>query len=181
MNDEVLEKLRYPTGRFQAPPVIEKEDLERFINDLEDLPGNLRKVLNGFTKEMLDESYKPGGWTARQLVHHLADSHMNAYFRFKLALTEAVPVIRPYDEKAWAELSDARNGHPELSLNLLESLHRRFVVLLRSMNADDFNRCFFHPENKREYPLKTVLAIYSWHGKHHLEHIRIVKRKFAVA
>ncbi len=178
MDVEQLEILRYPIGKFLAPAKISKVEIDNFICDLEDLPALFRKEMEGLSKEMLDEEYRPGGWTARQVVHHVADSHMNAYIRFKLTLTEDLPTIKPYKESLWAELSDAKNGHPELSLSLLDAIHRRFVVFLRSIPENEFDRRYFHPESKKEFDLKTALALYSWHGKHHLEHIRNVKRKF---
>lgn len=178
MDVDQLDNLRYPIGKFLAPAEISKVEIENFIADLEDLPALFRKEMTGFSKQMLDEAYRPGGWTARQVVHHVADSHINAYIRFKLTLTEDLPTIKPYKESLWSELSDAKNGHPELSLSLLEAVHRRFVVFLRTISENDFDRRYFHPESKKEFDLKTALALYSWHGKHHLDHIRIVKRKF---
>ena len=178
MNADQLENLRYPIGKFITPAQVSKDEIESFISDLEDLPDLIRKEIGGFSENMLDEQYRPGGWTARQVVHHVADSHINAYIRFKLTLTEDLPTIKPYNESLWAEFSDSKNGHPELSLSLLEAVHRRFVVFLRGIAENEFDRRYFHPESKKEFDLKTALALYSWHGKHHLEHIRIVKRKF---
>ena len=181
MEDEKLEKLRYPIGKFSAPLDYSQEDIDKWTNEINELPSLCRNEFNDFTEEMLEESYKPGGWTARQLIHHIVDSHMNAYIRFKLALTEDNPTIRPYLEAQWAELSDSKNAPPEISLSLLEALHRRWILVIKNMKEDDFNRSYFHPESKKEFKLRTALALYAWHSRHHLEHIRIVKRKFARA
>ncbi len=178
MEDDQLEKLRYPVGRFMAPHEYSKENMEMWIREVDELPSQCRNALQGFTEEMLADTYRPGGWTARQVIHHLVDSHMNAYIRFKLTLTEDVPVIRPYLESLWAELNDSKNAPPEYSLTLLEALHRRWILVINNISEIEFSRCYFHPESKKEFMLKTALALYAWHGKHHLEHIRIVKRKF---
>ncbi len=174
-----LEKLKYPIGKFSAPLEYSPEDIEKWIREIENLPGDCRAELKGFTEDMLDEPYREGGWTARQVIHHIVDSHMNGYIRFKLALTEDLPTIRPYKENLWAELPDSRRASPVISLNLLEALHVRWTLVLRNMKETEFSRSFFHPESKKEFMLHTALALYVWHGHHHLEHIRIVKRKFA--
>lgn len=179
METNELESLRYPIGKFTVPENVSESDRKKWISDLEELPNKLRNEINYFTEEMLGSSYKPGGWSARQVIHHVADSHMNAYIRFKLALTEDVPVIKPYIESLWAELPEAKSSPCEISLDLLDALHRRFVIMLRKMKPEDFERKFYHPENKKEMILKNVLALYSWHGNHHLGHIQIVKRNFA--
>jgi hypothetical protein len=179
MDAEQLEKLMYPIGNFKDPLEYNPGDIKRWIREIEDLPGLCRIELEQFSNEMLDESYKPGGWTARQVIHHIADSHMNAYIRFKLTLTEELPTIKPYAEALWAELPDSK-APIEISLDLLEVLHRRFVIVLKSINEEQFNRSYFHPGNNRKYSLKNALALYAWHGKHHLEHVRIVRRKFAM-
>lgn len=180
MENEKLEKLRYPVGRFSAPLEYSQEDMDIWIREINDLPSQCRYELQDFTEEMLGDSYRPDGWTARQVIHHIVDSHVNAYIRFKLALTEDTPTIRPYLEDRWAELNDSKNAPPEISLSLLEALHRRWVLVIKNMNDDEFNRSYFHPESKKEFKLRTALALYAWHGRHHLEHIKIVKRKFAV-
>ena len=173
-----LDKLRYPIGKFTVHESVTEADIKKWISDLEELPNQIRNEIEYFTEEMLGTSYKPEGWTARQVVHHVADSHMNAYIRFKLALTEDIPTIKPYIESRWAELPEAKTSPCEISLDLLDSLHRRFVIMLRKMKAEDFERKFYHPDTKKEMILKNVLGLYSWHGQHHLGHIRIVKRKF---
>jgi hypothetical protein len=174
-----LEQLRYPVGKFATPEDYSDADIKKWISSLEEFPNQLRSEVSDFTEEMLGTSYKPGGWTARQVVHHVADSHTNAYMRFKLALTEDNPIIKPYDQNLWAELPEAKTAMCEISLDLLDALHRRLVIMLRKMTPADFERKFTNPETKKEFTLKTALALYSWHGQHHLGHIRIVKRKFA--
>jgi hypothetical protein len=177
MEDAVLEKLKYPVGKFSAPMEYSTGDLETWIREIESLPSLCRAELKDFTEEMLDTPYRNGGWTARQVVHHIVDSHMNGYMRFKLTLTEDHPTIRPYREDLWAQLPDSK-AVPEVSLILLEALHNRWSILIRNMSESDLSRNYFHPESKKDFMLNTALALYAWHGKHHLEHIRIVKRKF---
>jgi hypothetical protein len=181
MEAENTEKLMYPVGKFQEPAIYTSADIDQWISDLEKFPALLQKECNQITQEMLDEPYRQGGWTTRQVIHHLADSHMNAFIRFKLTLTENLPRIRPYNEKLFAELYDGKQGPVEVSIALLDSVHKRFVIVLRNMKMEEFDRKYFHPGNNREYTLKTALALYAWHCKHHLEHIRIVKNKFAGA
>ena len=181
MEDPKLEKLRYPVGRFTAPESCTSDEINKWIKEIEELPVLCRNELRNFTEEMLNETYRPHGWTSRQVIHHIVDSHMNAYIRFKLTLTEDLPTIRPYKESLWAQLDDAQNSAPEISLSLLEALHRRWIIGIKNINENDLDRRYFHPESNKEFSLKTALALYAWHGRHHLEHIKIVKRKFAPA
>jgi hypothetical protein len=166
------EDLRYPIGKM---PVLEARvnapQREEWIRTIESLPQRLRRAVEGFTPERWDTPYRPGGWTVRQLVHHIPDSHLNAYMRFKLALTEDEPTIRPYDEDAWARLVDTRATPPEVSLVLLEALHTRWVVLLRSIPEPSYERTLRHPEHGRIFTLEQLLAQYAWHSEHHLRHI----------
>jgi hypothetical protein len=167
MND-----LRYPIGKFNtgAADPISPEQIAAAIESIAALPAQLRKETAAMTEDQLDTPYRDGGWTVRQTVHHVADSHINSYIRFRLALTEDEPTIKPYDEKAWAELADARSADVNVSLTLIDSIHERWVMLLRSMAPDDFKRPFLHPENGvRRLDWNTLL--YAWHGKHHLAHI----------
>ena len=170
---DTLEQLRYPIGRM--PPVLEARadarQREAWIRSIETLPARLRRAVKGFTREQWETPYRPGGWTVRQLVHHLPDSHLNAYIRFKLALTEDEPTVKPYDEAAWAELADTPTTAPEVSLALLEALHARWVALLRAMPDAAYERTFYHPEHQRSFTLEQVLAQYAWHSEHHLGHI----------
>jgi hypothetical protein len=165
-----MEKLQYPIGKFQFEGTITAEQRDLWIEEIAEAPQKLRLAVQGLSESQLDTPYRPGGWTVRQVVHHVADSHMNSYIRFKLALTEDLPTIKPYDEARWAELSDSKYLPVEISLQLLDSLHLRWVDLLRSANAEAFNRSFIHPESG-ETPLAKNLGIYAWHGNHHIAHI----------
>ena len=162
---------RYPIGKFQ----MEEEPLtgdarRRWIDQIAEAPRRLREAVRGLSEERLDTPYRPGGWTVRQVIHHLPDSHVNAYVRFKLTLTEVEPTIKTYDEARWAELADARETPIEVSLDLLGSLHARWVVLLRSLSAEDFGRKLRHPE-WGVMSLDRSLGLYAWHGRHHVAHI----------
>jgi DinB family protein len=162
--------LRYPIGKFQAPGSVTPSLRARWIDDIAAAPARLRAAVQGLDDAQLDTPYRPGGWTVRQVIHHVPDSHMNSYIRFRLALTEDEPAIKPYDEVKWAELHDASTAPVGVSLQLLEALHVRWVVLLRSLSETDFSRRFNHPEDGVQR-LDTALAAYAWHGKHHAAHI----------
>jgi hypothetical protein len=162
--------LRYPIGKFELVTSATESQRRGWIEDIARAPGNVREAIGGLTEEQLDTPYRHEGWTVRQVVHHLADSHLNAYARFRLALTEDVPLIKPYQEDRWARLDDARTAPVDLSLALLDSLHGRWILLLRSMSAPDFSRSFRHPE-RGVLSLDTNLAMYAWHGRHHTAHI----------
>jgi len=173
---ENLEQLRHPIGRYQPPDKITQEQRTEWIRTLAELPFNLRKAIDGLTDAQLDTPYRPGGWTVRQLIHHLADSHMNSYVRFRLALTEDAPTIKPYDEAKWAELTDAASGPIQPSLQLLESLHSRLVSLLESFSEADYARTFVHPE-RGNVRLDWNLGLYAWHSLHHVAHIAGLRRR----
>src|SRR3569833_1437699 len=160
-----------PVGRFD--PAVQPTTAERpaLIDSIEAAPARMRAAVAGLDDAQLDTPYREGGWTVRQVVHHVPDSHMNAYVRFKLALTEPSPTIRPYDEASWARLSDVRDVPVETSLALLDALHARWVALLRGMSDADFERGYVHPEHGRLVPLDEALAMYAWHSKHHLAHV----------
>jgi DinB superfamily len=171
-----LSDSRYPIGKFHFPgPVSEAQRLD-FIREIEGAPGALASAVKGLTSGQLDTPYREGGWTVRQVVHHLPDSHINAYVRFKLALTEEEPTIKPYAEDRWAELADTRSTPVEVSLALLENLHRRWVQLLRSIAPDGWKRTFRHPELGL-VSLEKNLAIYAWHGRHHVAHITELRKR----
>src|SRR5213076_2889217 len=138
--------LRYPVGNFKWPERVSEEERENYFEKIEETPAKLRAAVKGLSESQLDTPYRDGGWTVRQVVHHVPDSHMNAYVRFKLALTESVPTIKPYAEDKWAELADSRSTPIETSLALLESLHSRWVLLLRSLKPEDFSRKLVHPD-----------------------------------
>jgi DinB superfamily len=162
--------LQYPIGPFAWPADVSADQRRRYIDEIEQAPAHLRTAVTGLTGEQLDTPYRPGGWTVRQVVHHVPDSHLNSYLRFKLALTEDEPTIKPYDQSRWAELADVRMAPVETSLVLLESLHHRWVSLLRSLSEADFARTFRHPEIGI-VRLDRNLALYAWHGRHHVAHI----------
>ena len=178
MTKILLDELRYPIGKYVKPTNFSDSDVQIYIERIENLPGRLRESVAGLNDQQLDTPYRDGGWTIRQVVHHVADSHMNAYCRFKLGMTEDLPSIRPYDENLWAKTEDGLHGKPELSLALLENLHTRWVYFLRSLNSTDWQRKIYHPGAKIEYTLFQLLAMYAWHGDHHLGHIMsLLKRK----
>lgn len=168
--------LRYPIGKWER--VENPTDAQRsaWIDAIAATPANLRVAIAGLTPAQLDTPYRPGGWTVRQVVHHVPDSHLNAYVRFKLALTEDVPTIKPYDEARWAELADVKATPVETSLALLENLHNRWVVLLRSLAPADWARQFKHPE-LGAVSLDGNLQIYAWHGRHHVAHITALRER----
>lgn len=161
---------RYPIGRFELDLATATQERTRRIGEIERLPAELRAAVSGLDDAALDRPYREGGWTVRQVVHHVADSHLNSYVRFRLALTEEHPTIRPYDERAWAELHDARSLPAGVSLDLLDALHARWVALLRSMSSEDFARVFVHPQSG-DVSLERAVALYAWHGRHHTAHV----------
>lgn len=169
--------LRYPIGEFQIESdALTNEQRQQFIHQIADAPANLRAAIKGLSEEQLDTPYRPDGWTVRQVVHHVPDSHMNAYIRFKLALTEDEPTIKPYDEARCAALDDSRLAPIDASLNLLESLHERWVTLLRLLSPVDWTRSFQHPERGR-VSLNMNVALYAWHGRHHVAHITSLRER----
>ena len=168
--------LRFPVGQFQRPAQITEEQRRAYISTIAETPMRLKAAVEGLTTAQLDTPYRPGGWSVRQLVHHLPDSHMNSYVRFRLALTEDEPTIKPYDEARWAELADAKTSAIEPSLLLLEHLHERWVLLLRSLKTADWARKFRHPE-LGAMTLDQNLALYEWHGRHHVAHITSLRER----
>jgi hypothetical protein len=168
--------LRYPIGKFERATRVTESLRNQWIDDIAKAPGLVRAAVAGLSEQQLDTPYRPEGWTVRQVVHHLPDSHLNAYTRFKLALTEDEPTIKPYMEDRWAKLEDGRAAPVDISLALLDSLHRRWVLLLRSMSPTDFSRKFRHPE-LGVLTLDTNLGIYAWHGRHHTAHITSLRER----
>src|ERR1035441_458765 len=162
--------LSYPIGKFECPASVDAAVRSEYLRQIASAPGCFREAVRGLNDGQLDTPYRPGGWTVRQVVHHVADSHMNAYIRFRLALTEEEPAIKPYDQVKWAELVDCRTAPVETSLQLLEALHRRWAMLLGGFSEGDFARTFRHPEIG-VLRLDTTLASYAWHGRHHRAHI----------
>lgn len=170
------EDLRFPIGKFDRDLDITKEIRNRFIETIENYPDVLYEKTKNLSDEQLDTPYRPEGWTVRQLIHHIADSHTNAYIRFKLALTEDVPTIRPYFEDRWAEIDDSKMPI-DVSLQILRGIHARWSVILHSMSDEDFGRKLIHPDSG-EWTLEKMLGLYDWHGHHHLAHItELAKRK----
>jgi len=168
--------LRYPIGKFQFPATVGNDDRLLFIEQIAETPANLRAALEGLTDEQLNTPYRNGGWTVRQVVHHVPDSHMNSYIRFRWALTEDDPPVKGYDEARWAELPDARTGPVEMSLTLLDALHVRWTALLRSLSEQDLERTFRHSE-LGSLRLDKVLSLYAWHGRHHVAHITALRHR----
>jgi hypothetical protein len=168
--------LRYPIGRLPEAGAVSEEERARMIDEIAAAPALFRAAVAGLSSGQLDTPYRDGGWTVRQVIHHVPDSHMNAYVRFKLALTETDPVIKPYDEGAWAQLHDTAETPCETSLALLDNLHTRWVILLRGISADGWSRGFLHPE-LGSVSLAHALAIYAWHGKHHTAHVTELRKR----
>ena len=173
-----LELLKYPIGKFvRGTRAGTAERRSECMGVIAGFPENLRAEVQGMDDDQLDTPYRPGGWTVRQLVHHIADSHAQSLHRFKLALTEDVPTIKPYKEALWAKQIDARTMPIEPSLQIISGSHARWVVLMRAMSVTDLERTFFHPEQQRELPLSEVLELYVWHSRHHLAHITGLKSR----
>jgi hypothetical protein len=175
--DDSHEQMAYPIGRFQAPEKYHPELQTEWIEAIEALPKWLDICIENLDAHQLDTPYRPGGWTVNQVIHHLADSHMNAYIRLKLAMTEESPVIKPYDEKLWAELADVETVPVNVSITLLHALHHRWVQLLRNMQPEDWERTYFHPEHEQYVPLWEMADLYAWHGRHHMEQIRQLRQR----
>ncbi|HZS03268.1 MAG TPA: putative metal-dependent hydrolase [Blastocatellia bacterium] len=169
-NDRQAPDLRYPVGKFEAREKLDAPGRLALIESIAALPARLMAAVAGLSPEQLDAPYRPEGWTVRQVVHHLADSHLNGYLRFKLALTETEPTIKPYEEGEWARLEDARTADPEVSLALLESLHRRWVMALGAIRPEEWGRTLRHLE-RGVMTLDANLQLYEWHARHHVAHI----------
>jgi DinB superfamily len=170
------EELRYPIGRYEPPKPISAINRAEWLSELEELPANLKQAVAGLRYDQLDTPYRPGGWTVRQVVHHLPDSHLHSYQRFRLALTEERPEIKTYDEAKWAELSDAKTAPIEISLSLLTALHARWITLLRSLDESHLERTVRHPE-WGEISLDWMLGLYAWHSRHHVAHITSLRKR----
>jgi len=177
ITDAELERLRFPIGRFEIPETpLDPEERARMIDVVAAIPAAVRAAVAGLDEARLDTPYRPGGWTVRQVVHHLPDSHVNSYVRFKLAITEDDPTIRTYDEAAWGEQQDARTAPIEVSLALLDALHERWTAWLRTLSEDEWRRPLQHPE-VGEMNLDQLLALYAWHGPHHVSHITGLRQR----
>ena len=171
-----LDSLRFPIGKFEAPTVLTQEIIDRYVKDIETFPARLNQAVIGLNDAQLDTPYRPDGWTIRQVVNHCADSHMNSLIRFKLALTEEEPTIKPYYEERWAELADSKTIPIAPALSLLEGLHQRWTVLLKSLGSEDLAKTFIHPEHGKRFRLDENIGVYAWHGNHHLAHITTLKK-----
>jgi hypothetical protein len=176
MNKTDIEALKYPIGKFQRPNGHTSSFLPQWLEVIKTFPAKMRNELTGLTISEIDYIYRPGGWKIKQVVHHTADSHMNAFVRFKLTLTEDTPTIKPYRENLWAELPDTLEAPIEESLKILEGIHLRWTVLLASFSASDYEKKYLHPEQGREVSLYEAVAMYAWHCNHHLAHIRQAKK-----
>jgi hypothetical protein len=172
-----LEQLRYPVGRHTTPKNYTQENLKEWINVIEALPGWMDLCVENLDEEQLQTPYRPDGWTIIEVVHHVADSHMNAYIRLKLGLTEDNPSIKPYAEAEWAKLADVDTVPVNVSNTLLHALHRRWVAVLKNMKDTDWERTVYHPEKERNLTLWELTALYAWHSRHHMEHIRQLRQR----
>jgi len=172
-----LEQLKYPIGQFELPATITKDILSQWIAAISSFPTRLKNEVNHLTDEQLDTQYRPEGWTIRQVIHHCADSHMNSLIRFKLALTEDQPTIKPYYEERWAELLDSKNMPIAPSLKMLEGIHERWTILLNHLTEEQNERIFIHPEHGKKFRIDENIGVYAWHGNHHLAHITETKKR----
>lgn len=177
MNEQELEDLKYPIGRFKKPENFTQSFITDSIAVIANFPGILKKEVENLTEQQLDTPYREDGWTVRQVVHHCADSHMNSLLRFKWALTEEKPTIKPYFEDRFALLPDAIHFPIDASLQILEGTHKRWIAILESLSAEDLQKTFIHPENQRTLTLQINIAIYAWHCNHHLAHITHLKKR----
>ena len=172
-----IEELKYPVGRYQKPATYEQQDIKEWMSVLAALPSWMDACIENLDQYQLATAYREGGWTVQQVVHHVADSHMNAYIRLKLALTEENPVIKPYAEQLWAELADNKFVPVNVSVTMLQTIHRRMLAVLEHMQPHEWERCYFHPEHQRNVPIWEMVAMYAWHSTHHTEHIRRLRER----
>ena len=177
MDEQMLESLKYPIGRFKTPESMNRLQFQEWLDVLKSAPGKLENCVATMNDQQLDTPYRDGGWTVRQLVHHIADSHLNAYIRLKLALTEDNPTIKPYDEKKWAELPDTFSVPISVSLSLLTNAHIRMTALLDVMDENGWQRTYFHPEHQKSITLYAMVGMYAWHLNHHIAHIENLKKR----
>ena len=171
MNHSTLEKLKFPIGKCPKIDDVSQNDLKNWITTIEEFPSKIKTLTSNLSVEELNWIYRPKGWNIKQVVHHCADSHMNSFIRFKLALTEDVPTKKPYEEQLWAELADGNSNDISPSIQIIEALHARWVLLLKSLGAKELKRQFFHPANLKISSLEETVGVYAWHCIHHLTHI----------
>ena len=172
----MTEDIRFPRGKFLPQPFSQKQK-ETWLLDIKFLPSELELSIQNLDEHQLQTPYREGGWTVQQLVHHVADSHINAYMRFRLGLTEDNPTIKSYDQDAWAKLADTQTVPVNVSLTLLHALHQRFFAMLKDLREDEWERTVFHPEHKKKISMWELLGIYAWHGKHHVTHITNLRER----
>lgn len=171
MKDIELYNLKYPIGEYKIPENLTEVQLEHWIHDIEKLPSFIIKLTENLSEKELNYPYRPNGWTIRQVVHHLADSHMNSIIRFKLAMTEEVPTIRPYYEDHWANLADYKESI-DTAISIITGVHQKLGILLKSFSKEDLRRQFIHPEHDKHFSIEETIGMYAWHSNHHLEHIK---------
>ncbi|MEP7164767.1 MAG: YfiT family bacillithiol transferase [Ferruginibacter sp.] len=174
----MIETLKYPIGKYIEQP-FSNEQLKEWLLDIGSLPQHIEYAITNLDEAQLDTPYREGGWTVKQVVHHVADSHMNAYIRFKLGLTEEDPAIKPYEEKAWAEMIDSKNIPINVSITLLYALHSRWSEILKNISREEWNRTVFHPEHKKQMTLWFLLGMYAWHSRHHVAHITSLRERMS--
>lgn len=166
-----LEKLKYPIGIFEKPISITASDIKNWIATIEQFPNRIKKISKNLSEEELHYTYRPNGWMIKQVIHHCADSHMNSFIRFKLALTEESPIIKPYEEAKWAELIDSLDNNIEASLQIIDGVHYRWSMVLKNLNKEQLSKQFINPESKKTFQLDETIGLYAWHCEHHLAHI----------
>lgn len=171
-----LEQKKFPIGKFEADEICDVK-LDEYIKVIKDFPAKLKSLIEDFSEDQLDTQYRDGGWTVRQLINHLADSHINSFIRFKLALTENNPTIKPYEEAKWAELQDSLNMPVKPAMRMIKGTHQRWYVLLKTMTNKQYERTFHHPEKDQDHNLRYFLALYVWHCNHHYAHIYNLKKE----
>ncbi len=172
-----IEELKYPIGRYTKPTGVTPHDIKGWISALKALPLWMDACIENLDVYQLETPYRDGGWTIQQVVHHVADSHMNAYIRLKLALTEDAPTITPYKEELWAEMVDTKITPVNISVTLLHAVHRRMIDILEHMKDEDWERTYYHPQYQKTFPVWEMVALYAWHGRHHTEHIRRLRER----
>jgi len=171
-----MEDLRYPIGKFAAAETHTQQEIATFIQRIQLLPQNLEDAIDGLSDEQLNTPYREGGWTVKQVIHHVADSHMNAYIRIKWTLTEETPIIKAYNEKLWAETGET-SADPSVSLSLIKALHAKWVTLAKKLTPEELQKQFIHPDTKKHIALHNLLGMYAWHGDHHLAHVVELKKR----
>lgn len=175
---EQIDLLKYPIGKFKKPSIIHQLLIDNWIKTIESFPEKIKAETQNLSDKDLEKKYRPHGWTIVQVVNHCADSHINSFVRFKLALTEDTPTIKPYHENLWAELGDSKHFPIESSIKILEGVHTRWVYLLKNLSEQDLEKQFRHPETNELISLKTNIGIYAWHCEHHLAHIINAKKRY---